>query len=128
MLKSLKVKLKVNVTQRKIFDEWLHTSNYVYNKTVSCINDGDPISFMDLRNKLVTANTKKNNIEYINLENNMKLYKDEKKKQLLLLAKITKNDINNIAAVILLIKNAEENYQAEKQKLRVVKKKKFKIN
>ena len=122
LLKSLKVKLKVNVKQRKIFDEWLQTSNYVYNKTVSCINDGDPISFMDLRNKLVTANTKKNNIEYINLENNMRFYKEEKKKQLLLLAKIPKVSIECVTAVNLLVKTAEENYQAEKEKLRVVKK------
>lgn len=116
------MKLKVNVKQRKIFDEWLHTSNYVYNKTVSCINDGEPINFMNLRNKLVTANTKKNNTEYINLENNMRFYKEEKKKHLLLLAKVIINDINNIAAVNLLIKTAEENYQVEKEKLRVVKK------
>ena len=122
MLKSLKVKLKVNVTQRKIFDEWFHTSNYVYNKTVSCINDGEPINFMNLRNKLVTANTKKNNIEYINLENNMKRFKEEKKKQLSLLQKIHKDDIDNITAVRLLINTAEENYQTEKEALRVVKK------
>jgi hypothetical protein len=93
LLKSLKVKLKLNVKQRKIFDEWLHTSNYVYNKTVSCINDGEPINFMNLRNKLVTANTKKNNIEYINHENNMRFFKEEKKKQLSLLQKLTKDDI-----------------------------------
>ena len=47
-LKSVKVKLKMNVKQRKIFDDWLHTSG---NKTVSCINDGEPISFCNLCDK-----------------------------------------------------------------------------
>ena len=77
---------------------------------------------MNLRNKLVTANTKKNNIEYINLENNMKFYREEKKKQLSLLRKLHKDDTDNITAVRILIKTAEENYQTEKETLRVVKK------
>ena len=64
MLKSLKIKLKINRKQKNIFDEWLNTSNFVYNKTVKCIQDGDHINFMSLRDKLVTANTKKNNAEY----------------------------------------------------------------
>ena len=122
LLKSLKIKLKINAKQRQIFNEWFNTSNYVYNKTISCIKDGESINFMNLRNKLVTANTKKNNIEYVTLENNMKLYKDEKKNQQKMLLKIPKNDIVNISAVNLLIQKAEEKYQEEKEKLKVIRK------
>jgi putative transposase len=122
LLKSLKIKLKVNSKQRQIFNEWFNTSNYVYNKTISCIRDGESINFMNLRNKLVTANTKKNNIEYVTLENNMKLYKEEKKKQQKNLKTIPKNDIVNITAVNLLIQTAEEKYQEEKEKLKLIRK------
>jgi Helix-turn-helix domain len=122
LLKSLKIKLKVNSKQRQIFNEWFNTSNYVYNKTISCIKDGEPINFMNLRNKLVTANTKKNDIEYVTLENNMKICKDEKKKQQKNLIKIPKNDIVNITAVNLLIQTAEEKYQEEKEKLKLIRK------
>ena len=122
LLKSLKIKLKINAKQRQIFNEWFNTSNYVYNKTISCIKDGESINFMNLRNKLVTANTKKNNIEYVTLENNMKLYKEEKKNQQKMLLKIPKNDIVSITAVSLLIQTAEEKYQEEKEKLKVIRK------
>jgi putative transposase len=121
LLKSLKIKLKINATQRQIFNEWFNTSNYVYNKTISSIRDGEDVNFMNLRNKLVTANTKKNNIEYVTLENNMKLYKEEKKNQQKNLTKILKNDIVNINNVNLLIQTAEEKYQEEKEKLRIEK-------
>ena len=122
LLKSLKIKLKVNAKQRQIFNEWFNTSNYVYNKTISCIRDGEDINFYTLRDKLVTANTKKHNIEYVTLENNMKLYKEEKKKQQKNLIKIPKTDIVNITAVKLLIQTAEDKYQEEKEKLRIDKK------
>jgi putative transposase len=122
LLKSLKIKLKVNAKQRQIFNEWFNTSNYVYNKTISCIRDGETINFYNLRNKLVTANTKKNNIEYVTLENNMKLYKEEKKKQQKNLKTIPKNNIVNINAVNLLIQTAEEKYQEEKEKLKLIRK------
>ena len=52
LLKSLKIKLKINAKQRQIFNEWFSTSNYVYNKTISCIRDGETINFYNLRNKL----------------------------------------------------------------------------
>ena len=127
LLKSLKIKLKVNAKQRQLFNEWFDTSNYVYNKTVSCINNYDKsvkntINFIELRDKFVTENTKKNNIEYVTLQNNMKRYTEEKKQQLKNLTKIPKNDIVNITAVNLLIQTAEEKYQDEKEKFRIEKK------
>jgi putative transposase len=122
LLKSLKIRLKINVKQRIMFDEWFNTSNYVYNRTVSCINDGADIHFHSLRDKLVTENTKKNNIEYITIANNMKIYREEKKKQQKNLTKIPKNENVNITAVNLLIQTAEEKYQEEKEKLNTIKK------
>ena len=79
LLKSLKIKLKPSTKQRKILDEWLNTSNYVYNKTVETIYKcNHPANFQGLRDKLVTANTKKNNIEYIEITNRIKLLSSEK--------------------------------------------------
>jgi transposase len=121
-LKTLKIKLKINSIKRGVFNEWFNTSNYVYNKTLSCIKDGEPINFMNLRNKLVTANTKKNNIEYVELENNMKQCKEEKKKQQKLLLKIPLSEIENITAVKLLIQTTEDKYQEEKLKLKIIRK------
>ena len=111
LLKSLKIKLKVNAKQRQVFNEWFNTSNYVYNKTVSFINNYDneekkSINFYKLRDKFVTENTKKNNDEYITLQNNMKLYKEEKKNQQKNLLKIPKNDTVNIEKLKLLILTA----------------------
>ena len=47
--------------QKTIIDEWINTSRYVYNKTINLINNGHPIDHFQLRDKLVTENTKKNN-------------------------------------------------------------------
>ena len=74
-LKNLKILLKPTIAQRKIFNEWIKTSNYVYNKTIASINSGDKINFMSLRDKLVTNRTKKFNSKYHLLTNNIKLLK-----------------------------------------------------
>ena len=64
ILKSLKIKLKLNNKQREIINEWINTSNYVYNKTIEAINNGHKINFNSLRDKLVTNETKKYNPIY----------------------------------------------------------------
>lgn len=56
--------MKPNKQQRIIIDEWIDTSRYVYNKTVNLVRDGHKINHFELRDKLVTENTKKNNKEY----------------------------------------------------------------
>jgi transposase len=73
LLKSLKIKLKPSVTQKIILDAWINTSNYVYNKAVESIykHKYQP-NFMNLRDKLVTSNTKKHNTEYITISENIK--------------------------------------------------------
>lgn len=67
----------------------------MYNKTVSCINNYDKevknnVNFIEFRGKLATENTKKSNIEYVTLRNNMKLYGDEKKLKQKNLTKVLK--------------------------------------
>jgi hypothetical protein len=63
-LKNLKIQLKPTIYQRKVFNEWIKTSNYVYNKTIACINNGDKVNFINLRDKCVTNKTKKFNNQY----------------------------------------------------------------
>lgn len=97
-------------------DPWIQ-GQIPYTKSVK-----KTINFIGLRDKFDTENTKKNNIEYVTLQNNMKLYREEKKQQQKNLTKIPKNDIVNIDKVKLLIQTAEEKYREEKEKLRVEKK------
>lgn len=63
-LKNLKIQLKTTVIQKKILHEWMKTSNYVYNKVIGCINSGDKVNFIQLRDKCVTNKTKKFNDQY----------------------------------------------------------------
>ena len=67
--KSLKIKLKLNLKQKEIINKWIHTSNYVYNKTIEAINKGHKPNFYDLRDLLVTKNTKKNHELYQQQQN-----------------------------------------------------------
>ena len=81
MQKTLKVKLHLNDNQKTIIDEWINTSNYVYNKTLELTKLGHKPNFFNLRDLLVTKNTKKDNIEYksiINIINDLKLKKKDK--------------------------------------------------
>jgi len=63
-----------------MLNEWIHTSRYVYNKTIGFIkNDSDKefvYSFGNLRDKFVTRQTKKNHPKYIEKQNEiMELHK-----------------------------------------------------
>lgn len=78
-LKALKIKMKPTIAQRMILDEWINTSNYVYNKTLECINAGDAIDHFKLRNKLVTENTKMNNPEYKDFLSKLDMLNKEKR-------------------------------------------------
>jgi transposase len=64
ILKGLRIVLNPTLEQRKILEEWMDTSNYVYNKTIEQIKNGSRANFQNLRDLLVTNNTKKNNKEY----------------------------------------------------------------
>jgi putative transposase len=99
--------MKPNKQQRIVIDEWIDTSRYVYNKTVCLIANGHKINHFELRDKLVTENTKKNNSEYklymnelAHLQQQKKLFiKDADKRKefdrLILLKKQSRNSIIN---------------------------------
>ena len=61
-----------------VFDEWINTSNFVYNKTVEYTNNGHTPNFYQLRDVLVTKNTKKNYPEYKDLEEKIRSLKANK--------------------------------------------------
>jgi IS605 OrfB family transposase len=67
-MKSVKIRLKINQEKRELFQKWMYSSNYSYNKTIAAVRAGNPINFQYLRNKLVTANTKKTHPEYQRLD------------------------------------------------------------
>lgn len=62
--KTLKVKLHLNQQQKIIINEWIDTCRYLYNKTIEIINKDNKANKYDLRDLLVTENTKKGSNEY----------------------------------------------------------------
>ena len=79
ILKALKVQLKPTSRQLKILNEWINTSNYVYNKAVDQVNNHKhPVNFISLRDLLVTDKTKKNNYEYKELSKESKILNSKK--------------------------------------------------
>lgn len=76
-LKNLKIQIYPTLYQMKIFDKWIKTSHYVYNKTVAAIDNGDEKNFIKLRDKLVTNVTRKNDINYERLTNLIKTLNKE---------------------------------------------------
>jgi transposase len=82
-------------------NEWIKTSNYTYNKGISYINKGDKVNFINLRDKCVTNNTKKTNIQYsILIENirnlNKKIKQENESTELKLQLIIEKNKLKEI--------------------------------
>ena len=99
-LKTLKVKIYPTQQQKKLLDGFMHTSRFVYNKTVEMTKKGHKANFFDLRDLLVTDKSKKGHDSYkkyddLLLERRMKIKEhqgdDEKVKQI-------KEDIKKINA------------------------------
>lgn len=67
----MKLQLKLTEEQKKLIDKQLLVSNYVYNKTIKYINDNKitKINDKELRNKLVTKNSKTENVIYKKFKN-----------------------------------------------------------
>ena len=78
MQKIIKIPLLLNKNQKVIFNEWLNTSNYIYNKTVEYIKNGQPVNFFNLRDLLVTNITKKTSGEYKSFDEIINKLKKEK--------------------------------------------------
>lgn len=78
--KTLIVKIYPTSQQKKLIDEFIDTSRYVYNKTVETIRNGHKVNFQDLRDLLVTENTKKNLQAYKDIDSKLEGLKKQKKK------------------------------------------------
>ncbi len=78
-VKTLKVKIYPTSQQKKLINEFINTSRYVYNKTVEYICNGHKINFQNLRDILVTENTKKNLKEYKDFDNMLNSLRKQKK-------------------------------------------------
>jgi hypothetical protein len=83
----------------------MNTSNYVYNKTVEALQAGAKNNFIDLRDKLVTASTKKTNPEYLKLSHEIKEMHSERAR----LKKLLPRGENNIAVRDMGLRIADKN-------------------
>jgi IS605 OrfB family transposase len=63
-LRTLKIRIYPTMEQKKILDKFIDTSRFVYNRTLEFIKKGHKPNFQDLRDLLVTENTKKGLVEY----------------------------------------------------------------
>jgi putative transposase len=104
-MKAIRIKIIPNQNQRKILLEWMNTSNYVYNKTVEALQAGAKNNFIDLRDKLVTASTKKTNPEYLKLSHEIKEMRSERAR----LKKLLPRGENNIAVRDMGLRIADKN-------------------
>jgi IS605 OrfB family transposase len=78
-VRTLKVKIYPTKTQKKILDEFIDTSRYVYNRTLEQIKSGHKPNFQSLRDLLVTEKTKKGHDKYKALQEGINEIRKEKK-------------------------------------------------
>jgi len=76
-IKMLKVPLHPNHHQQKIINEWINTSNYVYNKTLEKIKSGEKPNWINLRDIIVISKTKKDSLEYKKSTDNIIKFKEK---------------------------------------------------
>jgi hypothetical protein len=112
VIKTLRVPLQLNQIQQKILDEWINTSNYVYNKTIEKIKAGMPANWMNMRDLLVTNRSKKKSNEYKQFDdkfNNLRKEYNEKiqilKQKYNSLSEEFKKEENNIKLIFQTTKN-----------------------
>jgi IS605 OrfB family transposase len=77
-LKTLKIRLYPTKQQKKLLDEFIDTSRYVYNRTLEHVNNGHKINFQSLRDLLVTDQTKKHLQAYKDYDERIAQLKKEK--------------------------------------------------
>ncbi len=63
-LKTLSIKLKPTPYQKNILMGWMNTSRFIYNKSVESINNKENANWKNMRDAMVTANTKKTHPVY----------------------------------------------------------------
>ena len=75
----MKVKIYPTASQKKVLDQFIDTSRYVYNRTLEQIKKGHKVNFQTLRDMLVTNQTKKGLDEYKEFQYRIKTLQDAKK-------------------------------------------------
>ena len=78
-MKAVKIQLRINKYKKSVFRQWFKSSNYTYNKSLNAIQKGHPDNFQSLRDKFVTANTKKSHPEYQRISSLISKLRIEKK-------------------------------------------------
>ena len=78
-MKAIKIKLPMNKEKKQLYQQWMYTSDFAYNKAIAAVQKGEPVNFYNLRNKLVTANTKKEHPEYKKIDESLKTLRIQKK-------------------------------------------------
>lgn len=76
-IKTIQIKIFPTNKQKIYLDEYINTYRYVYNKGLEYIKKGHKPNFMDLRDLLVTENTKKGYKDYTNKTDEIKNLKDK---------------------------------------------------
>jgi len=66
--------------QKLLLNKFIDTSRYVYNRTLEHINKGHKVNFQDLRDIIVTENTKKGLDEYKVYDSLIEELRKQKKK------------------------------------------------
>jgi putative transposase len=115
-MKTKMLQLKLTNVQKVVIDKNLQVSNYVYNKTIKYINDNKltNIHKLKLRDKLVTLNSKTENIAYIKFRQ----YITKLKKQTNLLNKRKLKDIVKLSKLHERIKYVESVFAQVKKDIK----------
>lgn len=91
-LKTFKLKILPTLHQKKLLDRFIHTSRYVYNKTIEMTSrHGHKPNYYDLRDLLVTEKTKKRHDSYKGYDSSLLELRLEKKKH--------KDDANKVKLI-----------------------------
>ncbi len=78
-IKTLRIKIYPTSRQKEVLNEFIDTARYVYNRAIETIEKGHRVNFQNLRDLLVTENTKKHLEEYKAFDSSVKTLKEKKK-------------------------------------------------
>lgn len=113
-LKTLRIKIYPTPEQKSILDRFIDTSRFVYNRTLQHIKNGHKVNFQDLRDLLVTDQTKKHLDVYKAYDSSIEELRSKKKEK----DKITKQKIDEqIKRIQQLRRDAMKDHSYEKNSL-----------
>ena len=102
------IKIYPRLKQKQILNKFIDTSRYVYNRTNEYIKNGHRINFQDLRDLLVTENTKKDMDDYKMFDNLLNHLKQQKKDK-----SLSKENIKLIEENIKIVNQNRRNYMKQ---------------